>query len=151
MKKMILRFSLDRTIIKNTDISANIDSLFITEVVKGATAVLLSMEDVLSDNEETEDIPVDFKLEQNYPNPFNPSTVIRYGVPAEDANYTSSTNVSLKIYDILGTLVATLQDGKQAPGFYERRWNASKLASGMYLYVLRAGNYTLSRKMILLK
>ena len=60
---------------------------------------------------EIDEIPREFKLEQNYPNPFNPSTVIRYSIPIVDANFAPTTNVILRVYDILGNLIATLQDG----------------------------------------
>ena len=106
-------------------------------------------------------IPTEYELSQNYPNPFNPSTVIRYGIPsvststglsAGQAGSTStSRNVTLRIYDILGNEVATLQNGEQAPGYYERTWNAANVSSGIYMYVLRAGSFIESHKMILLK
>jgi hypothetical protein len=100
--------------------------------------------------EDINGIPEDIQLSQNYPNPFNPSTVIRYGIPVGDAYY-ASLNVSLKIYDTLGNEVATLQDGQQSPGFYERTWYAENVSSGIYFYLLRVGNRVESRKMILLK
>jgi hypothetical protein len=100
--------------------------------------------------EELNRIPTEYTLFQNYPNPFNPLTVIRYGIPVGDA-YHASLNVSLKIYDILGNEVATLVNGQQSPGFYERTWNASNVASGIYFYILRAGKFAESRKMLLIK
>lgn len=99
------------------------------------------------------EIPSEFILSQNYPNPFNPSTVIRYGIPSSvgTGHAVSSTNVTLKIYDILGNLTATLQDGSQSPGYYERTWNAGNLSSGIYFYLLEAGSFREIKKMILLK
>lgn len=93
-----------------------------------------------------EDEPVknEFSLLQNYPNPFNPSTTIKYSV-------VENANVSLKVYDILGKEVATLINETQAPGTYEFDFNASNLASGMYIYTLRAGDFVSSKKMMLLK
>ncbi|MFO7526321.1 MAG: T9SS type A sorting domain-containing protein, partial [Ignavibacteriaceae bacterium] len=99
-----------------------------------------------------------FNLEQNYPNPFNPNTVIKYQIPA--AGY-----VSLKIYDVLGSEVATLVDEYKNAGSYEVEFNTQQstlnkqLASGIYFYQLKAGNPSTSsgqsfietRKMILLK
>lgn len=106
--------------------------------------------------EKLEGIPTEYTLYNNYPNPFNPTTVIRYGIPRK-SEWHSDLHVTLKVYDILGNLVATLQDGPQAPGYYERTWNAGEIssgtgcASGIYLYVLNAGNHVESRKMILIK
>ncbi len=89
-------------------------------------------------------LPRDFSLAQNYPNPFNPSTTIKYSV-------VENAKVSLKVYDILGKEVATLINETQAPGTYEFDFNASNLASGMYIYTLRAGDFVSSKKMMLLK
>lgn len=88
--------------------------------------------------------PKEFKLEQNYPNPFNPKTVIGYQLPV-------SGNVSLKVYDILGSEVVTLVEGEQQPGYYEIQFNATNLASGMYVYRLQAGDYVSVKKNTLLK
>jgi hypothetical protein len=88
--------------------------------------------------------PEQFKLEQNYPNPFNPATTIKYSIPEESF-------VTLKIYDILGNELESLVNEKSAPGNYDVTFNASKYGSGIYIYSLRAGNYSETRKMILLK
>ena len=102
--------------------------------------------------EEINKLPDNINLSQNYPNPFNPSTVIRYSIPTiQDANFASTTNVTLRIYDILGNEVATLVDEQQSPGFYERTWHAEDLSSGIYFYLLRVGSFVESKKMILLK
>jgi len=86
-----------------------------------------------------------FKLYNNYPNPFNPSTIINYDLPGE-------LNVTLKVYDILGREVATLVNNeKQAGGSYSVSFNASKFASGVYVYKITAGSYVKSFKMMLLK
>lgn len=103
-----------------------------------------------TDTEEITDLPAEFVLNQNYPNPFNPSTIIRYGIP-RPADYHSAEHVSLRIYDILGNLVANLQDGPQSPGYYECSWNAGNITSGIYFYILQAGDFTESKKMLLLK
>jgi hypothetical protein len=88
--------------------------------------------------------PSAFTLEQNYPNPFNPTTVIRYALPNDGI-------ISLKVFDILGREVATLESGFKLAGTYESMFDASGLASGMYIYRLSAGATTLSRKMIIMK
>jgi hypothetical protein len=88
--------------------------------------------------------PLVFSLEQNYPNPFNPSTTIEFTLPQKEF-------VSLIIYDVLGNEVATLVNEEKASGSYEVSFNASELVSGIYIYSLRAGNFTQTKKMILLK
>jgi photosystem II stability/assembly factor-like uncharacterized protein len=86
----------------------------------------------------------EFKLEQNYPNPFNPNTVISYQLPV-------NSNVTLKVYDVLGNEVATLVNEEKPAGRYEVDFTASSLTSGVYFYKLAAGNYLVTKKMILMK
>lgn len=88
--------------------------------------------------------PNSLELCQNYPNPFNPSTMISYALP-------KTANVSLKVYDLLGKEVATLVSRQQESGRYTVEFVASKLSSGMYIYKLRAGDFTETKKMMLLK
>jgi len=94
--------------------------------------------------------PIEFVLEQNYPNPFNPSTKIRYSIPAavETHRDASLQMVTLKIYDILGSEVATLVNEAQAPGYYEIDFNAAQLASGVYIYRLQYDKNVSVKKMI---
>jgi aminopeptidase N len=86
----------------------------------------------------------EYSLEQNYPNPFNPSTKIKYQIA--DAGF-----VSLRVYDMLGNEVATLVNQDKSIGSYEVDFNASNLPSGIYFYTLNAGEFSQTRKMILLK
>jgi L-ascorbate metabolism protein UlaG (beta-lactamase superfamily) len=88
--------------------------------------------------------PSKFNLEQNYPNPFNPSTVIRYQLPM-------NSQVSLKIYDLMGREVATLILEFQNAGLYDITWNAGKITSGIYYYKLVAGSFVETKKLTLLK
>jgi len=94
-------------------------------------------------------------LYQNYPNPFNPTTTIKYSIPTYniDANVASSFSLSaeLKIYDILGKEVTTLVSENKSPGEYEVVFDGSNLASGTYIYTMRMGNNSVSKKMLLLK
>ena len=86
-----------------------------------------------------------YNLDQNYPNPFNPSTRIAFSIP-------NNSNVTLKVYDILGTEIAELISNEQkAAGRYEINFDASRLASGTYIYKLQAGDFVQTKKMILLK
>jgi 5'-nucleotidase len=96
------------------------------------------------DDEETLSTPVEFALEQNYPNPFNPATTINYSIP-------EAGNVEMKVYDILGNEVANLVNEAKAPGNYSAMFDASSLASGIYIYTLRANNFVQTKKMILIK
>jgi uncharacterized protein (TIGR02145 family) len=96
--------------------------------------------------EQEKEIPTTFELMQNYPNPFNPSTVISYQLPV--AGY-----VRLKIYDLLGSEIATLVNEYQQAGIHNSTFNTQNLflPSGIYFYRLQAGNYTDSKKMLLIK
>ncbi|XWN35925.1 MAG: T9SS type A sorting domain-containing protein [Balneola sp.] len=100
---------------------------------------------ITSNDEEGFEKPNTITLNQNYPNPFNPSTVISYTLSA-------STNVNLNVYDITGRKVATLVNGRQTAGAQEVRFDASSLASGVYIYRLEtATGASLTKKMILIK
>jgi len=113
--------------------------------------VIVSVE---SDKEDVSSmLPNKFILEQNYPNPFNPTTTIKYSVPVIERRHASSlqTNVTLKIYDILGREVATLVNEQKPAGNYEVNFNASSLSSGVYFYKIQSGSFTQVRKMLLLK
>jgi len=90
------------------------------------------------------DLPEKYYLSQNYPNPFNPETKIDYMIQ-------NDTEVSLKIYDLLGTEVATLVDQYQSAGTYSVLFNANNLASGVYIYRLVVGDYVSVKRMSLIK
>ncbi len=92
----------------------------------------------------TDQLPETFQLGQNYPNPFNPSTEINYTI-------SKAGNVTLKVYNMLGQCVSTLVNSYQAANTYSVKFNASSLASGVYLYELRAGNNVITKKMVLMK
>ncbi|MDQ7818244.1 MAG: YCF48-related protein [Melioribacteraceae bacterium] len=94
-------------------------------------------------------LPNNFQLYQNYPNPFNPTTTIEYSIPAEPAQRAVFT--TLKIYDLLGSEVASLVNEIKSPGNYEVKFNGAGLPSGIYFYRLQAGGYTSTRKMLLIK
>jgi len=98
----------------------------------------------ITDVENEEIIPTVFKLEQNYPNPFNPSTRIKFAVPER-------SNVLIKVYDILGSEVATLVNEEMDAGWYENNFNAAGLSSGVYLFRMEAGNFISTKKMIYLR
>ena len=104
---------------------------------------------VFIDREETSSVPPELSLDQNYPNPFNPQTTIRFRLP-------SAGMVTLKIYDILGREVSTLVHQHEKAGATEVFWNGrmtggSVLPSGVYVAVLSGKNFSLTRKMLLLR
>ena len=97
-----------------------------------------------SEAEVTISIPKIFALNQNYPNPFNPTTVISYQLPV-------TSNVTLKVYNVLGKEVATLVNETKEAGNYTTQFNASQLSSGVYFFKLTSNRFSSIRKMTLLK
>ncbi|MDZ7625551.1 MAG: LamG-like jellyroll fold domain-containing protein [Ignavibacteriaceae bacterium] len=98
----------------------------------------------VTDVKDENNFPESFSISQNYPNPFNPSTTIRYSIP-------NGSVVTIKVYDVLGTEVATLVNEDKSAGSYEVDFNASQLSSGIYFYKLQAGSFVETKKMILIK
>lgn len=99
--------------------------------------------------EAEEALPNDFSMSQNYPNPFNPTTTVAFTIP--EASY-----VTIEIFNILGQNVRVLVDRDMPAGTHEVVWNGkndsgAKVSSGIYLYRLTAGDYSQSKKMVLLK
>lgn len=93
---------------------------------------------------EDESIPTEYSLAQNYPNPFNPSTTIKYTIPKQ-------SQVTLKLFDVLGNEIASLVDEQKSIGTYSVDFNADQFSSGIYFYSLRAGNFSAVKKMTLIK
>lgn len=91
-----------------------------------------------------EKVPAVFNLAQNYPNPFNPVTTISYTV-------SMASDVSIKIYDMLGSEVSTLVNQHLNPGIYTARLDATDLSTGNYLYVMKAGEFSQTRRLTVLK
>lgn len=89
-------------------------------------------------------IPEKFRLSQNYPNPFNPETTIRFHVK-------ESCRVMLRVYDLLGREVASLIDNHYPPGIYQLEFNSNGLASGIYIYKIRMGDFQAERRMVVLE
>jgi hypothetical protein len=92
--------------------------------------------------------PDGFELSQNYPNPFNPSTVITFKLPEKSF-------VSLKVYNVLGNEIVTLINEEKSPGTHSIKFDVSELprelSNGTYFYMLKAGNFTETKKMIYIK
>ena len=89
-------------------------------------------------------VPTGFALQQNYPNPFNSSTKIKFSIP-------SVGRVSLKVYNILGSVVEDLVDKTMAPGTYQVDFSAAKLPSGVFFYSLVSNEFRITKKLILIK
>jgi tetratricopeptide (TPR) repeat protein len=119
-------------------------------LVKGTSEYLSKLNNILQskfgiNSEEKEQIiPKEYSLYQNYPNPFNPTTRIKFDIPKDGL-------ITLEIFDILGRRITKLVDEYKSAGSYEQVFNASSLASGVYVYKLQAGDFVSSKKMILLK
>jgi len=127
----------------------------LAEFEKNPLTVQSSLEDfnTVSVEQEDSDIPQSFSLAQNFPNPFNPATLIQYQLPGSGLK---TARASLKVYDLLGKEVQILVDREHAPGTYEIRWegtnkSGAKVSSGVYIYQLKVGDLTSSKKMILLR
>jgi hypothetical protein len=90
------------------------------------------------------DLPITYNLQQNYPNPFNPTTTITYSI-------TKSSFVRLVVYDIIGNEIEELENCYKIAGQFSQVFNSSKLSSGIYFYTLRAGNFSQTKKMLLLR
>ncbi|UCE17138.1 MAG: T9SS type A sorting domain-containing protein, partial [Gemmatimonadota bacterium] len=89
-------------------------------------------------------MPLEYSLAQNYPNPFNPVTSIHYSVAG-------NVRTTLKVYNVLGQELATLVDKVVEPGHYSVTWDASDVASGIYFYRLDAGDFSDTKRMVLMK
>ncbi|OGU67691.1 MAG: hypothetical protein A2X62_05675 [Stygiobacter sp. GWC2_38_9] len=112
---------------------------------------IIKVVDNSSSAAEQNTFPVEFKLEQNYPNPFNPETTISYTIQSDVKGET--INVTLKVYDVLGREIATLVNEFKNPGSYNSQFSIrnSELPSGVYFYQLRAGSFTETKKLVLMK
>jgi hypothetical protein len=91
-----------------------------------------------------ESVPVKYTLEQNYPNPFNPITTIDFAIEEPG-------NVKVTVFNMLGQEVAKLTDKHYQAGRYTLAWDASNMASGLYFYKIVAGDFSMTKKMTLLR
>jgi hypothetical protein len=95
-------------------------------------------------DEPAPDLPTAFAVHQNYPNPFNPTTTVTYDLP-------EPSEMALSVFDVLGRRVRLLASGAHPAGTHQVRFDASGLPSGIYFYTLKAGRYTETRRMVLLR
>jgi len=120
----------------------------IAKLAVGSISTLVNVNPPVSVDDEELNIPLSFNI-QNYPNPFNPSTTIQFSIPSVGVYL--NTPVTLKIYDILGSEVATLVNDEKPAGIYEVKWNAAGLPGGIYIVTLNSSATMINNKMILLK
>jgi len=113
---------------------------YVVTALKGAMKSL----GIATSLQQEEAVPTTYALQQNYPNPFNPTTTIKFSIP-------KAGNVKLTVYDILGKEVSTLVNNFLNAGEYNFQFNASNLASGIYLYRLESTNFVKTNKMLLMK
>lgn len=116
----------------------------INGVVYGDTSMIVGIYQISTE------IPEKFTLSQNYPNPFNPVTRIKFSIPQNETTQ-RVVSTSLLIYDALGRRVAVLVNQQLLPGTYEADWDASAYPSGVYYYKLESGDFTETKKMVLIK
>lgn len=133
--------------------NAHFDSFQLTHVPGQATTGFLVFDDlrvvvmglpVSNEDDDEINLPTKITLDQNYPNPFNPSTTIQFGLP-------NRSNVRIDLYDMLGRKVDTIFEGTKGPGIHTINYDASALASGMYIYRLVTSNTAIAKKMMLIK
>ena len=134
------------------DLVDYIDVSFAADIARSALALVLTLDKATVDvHPVPETVPAAVHLYQNYPNPFNPVTQIPFTI-AESREYGGrSTEVRLVVCDLLGREVAVLVNEKKPPGSYEVKFDASGLATGVYLYRLSAGNFIQTCKMLVAK
>ena len=113
--------------------------------VKTGMAKNISNENIENENEAKDaNLPKKFALHDNYPNPFNPATTIRYDLPRE-------AHVKITVFDITGAEVVTLIDRSEPAGYHDITFTVSNLASGIYFYQMKAGDFSTVKRMVLLK
>jgi photosystem II stability/assembly factor-like uncharacterized protein len=117
----------------------------------GTYVYTVSSEPLVGVDDEENTTLTQYKLEQNYPNPFNPTTKIRYTIPSNISTEGKNFNTKLIVYDVLGNEIATLVDEYKTAGSYEVDFKQRDISTGIYFYKLTAGNFSETKKMILLK
>ena len=134
---------------KENEMWAPTSSSYLVRSDGTARSALLWMAQYVKDNptgvgETVSSLPSDFRLEQNFPNPFNPATNIRYSI-------STTSKVTLRVFDVLGREVRSLVNTVQAPGQYTVTFSGQDLASGVYFYQLSVGTFTKTKKLVVLK
>ncbi len=135
-----------------TDIESGFDFGYDSKILQGAVINgILYGDTTLTGIENPVNTVYSFSLSQNYPNPFNPATTIKYTIPNVISTNGRNLFVTLKVYDVLGNEVATLVNEEKPAGSYPQNLMEADYASGIYFYQIKAGDYTATKKLILLK
>ncbi len=137
-------FSVDHGVMSKDNARSCVDCHAADGGILDWTSLGLTNPYIINDIDEESSIPTEYALAQNYPNPFNPTTTIAFSI--KKRGY-----VSLKIYNTVGELVETLVNHEMAPGNFEVTFDAVNLASGVYIYQLTSGDFTASKKLMLMK
>ncbi|MBO6792259.1 MAG: T9SS type A sorting domain-containing protein [Balneolaceae bacterium] len=140
-------FHKNKVVLKATgEVGESADITIVDEITGLSKTITYTIEGmgVANELDEASDRVAEYKLHQNYPNPFNPSTNISFYLP-------QSAEVNLTVYDVTGRLVATLENGLRNAGSHVVPFDASALSSGMYFYKIEAGDFSETRKMMLIK
>jgi len=154
-----LRITTNKSTIFKTVFNDQLDQTFVLQISGQPTSVTIDPEnwilkDIVSSTDlAKENLPQNFQLSQNYPNPFNPETTIEYSIPVETRLGESLQKVTLKVFDLLGREVATLVDEYKNAGTYNYKFSIInyQLPSGVYFYRLQSGNYSETKKLVLMK
>jgi len=146
------RHSLAPSLLMFADNDGEDNEIFVSEVAiwsKALTSAEVARIGAIDSQVDVQDEnkPLVFDLSQNYPNPFNPTTTIKFSVLAER----EVANTKLMVYNILGQQVAELLNKPLSAGNYQVEFNATNLPSGVYFYRLQSGNFTETKKMLLMK
>jgi hypothetical protein len=110
----------------------------------GAFSTAWKFQVIITGVDDENGLPTEFVVRQNYPNPFNPTTTIKFGLPVE-------AHVTVKVYNAIGQEVLTVVDELKSAGYYRVTVDASKLPTGMYFYRVQMGDYSVAKKMLLIK
>jgi len=137
-KKVTIMFVPDSNLVYNSNLTISTNAGSISIPVTGIG------KKVSTNVENNIDHVSEFKVYQNYPNPFNASTVIKYYI-------NNSGFVSVKLYDILGNEVKTMFSGNQNQGEHEILFNGNNLSTGIYFYIVKTGNTSIAKRMLMLK
>jgi streptogramin lyase len=128
----------------------NNNNIYVTGISEGTNCTIKYSQQIGIQPISSE-IPKSFSLSQNYPNPFNPSTKIKFDIPICHSCEGRNPLIALKVYDILGKEIAIIVNEQLKPGSYEVEFDGSNYPSGVYFYKLLAGDYTESKRMVLIK
>jgi hypothetical protein len=135
---------IDKSLLEGTSVELTVVAIDKNNNASVATQAV-NVDITTSNETQVSDLPTSFALRQNYPNPFNPSTTIKFDMPEQ-------AHVKINVYDVMGRKVATLVDQSMGAGYHSIAFDASRLASGTYIYTFESDKGTrFTQRMTLLK